>query len=136
MYQINKTFLRKKEVNTMATNKMTKREHYDVLKGIVEKSDYPNKEDALAFIAHEVELLNKKHSKGTETKLQKENRGVKAEILEVLVELAKPVTVTELVVAMDNQYTNQKLSAMLKQMIVEGTVARSTEGKKSYFSAI
>lgn len=119
----------------MANSKMTKREHYAVLKDIVEKSNYPDKEGALGFIAHEVELLDKKHSKGTETKLQKENRGVKAEILEVLTDLAKPVTVTELVVAMDNKYSNQKVSAMLKQMYeIDKTVDKATEGKKSLFS--
>ena len=57
--------------------KMTKKEYFAVLAKVVANSDMENKEGALAFIAHEVELLEKKSAKSGQTKTQKEN----AEIL-------------------------------------------------------
>ena len=48
--------------------------------------------------------------------------------------LDKPVTVTEIVVLMDNKYSTQKISAMLAQMQKEETVVKTVEGKKSLFS--
>ena len=121
----------------MEKSKMTKKEWFAILRAMVDASTLEDKQGAYDFIDHEVELLSKKASKSAQTKTQKENVGVKAEILEVLTDLGKGVTVTELTVAMDNKYSNQKLSAMLKQMYeVDKTVDKSTEGKKSYFSAM
>ena len=118
----------------MANSKMTKKEWFAILREMVGASALEDKEGAYAFIDHEVELLSKKASKSVQTKTQKENEGIKASILEVLADMGKPVTVTELVSAMDNAYTNQKLSALLKQMCDNGSVVKTSEGKKSYFA--
>lgn len=118
----------------MEKSKMTKKEWFAILRAMVDASTLEDKQGAYDFIDHEVELLSKKASKSAQTKTQKENVGVKAEILEVLMGLDKPVTVTEIVVLMDNKYSTQKISAMLAQMQKEETVVKTVEGKKSLFS--
>lgn len=118
--------------------KMTKKEYFAILKAMVEQSDMDNKEGAIAFIDHEVELLNKKSAKSGETKTQKENAEILVKIKAALVEVGKPVTITELQSASAEmaQYSNQKLSALLKKLVDNGEVVKTTEKKKSYFSAV
>jgi hypothetical protein len=118
--------------------KMTKREYFTILKAMIEQSDMDNKEGAIAFIDHEVELLNKKSAKSGETKTQKENAEILVKIKAALVEVGKPVTITELQGASAEmaQYSNQKLSALLKKLVDNGEVVKTTEKKKSYFSAV
>lgn len=114
--------------------KMTKKEYFAVLAEVVANSNMENKEGALAFIAHEVELLEKKSAKSGQTKTQKENVGIMETISEVLADMGKPVTITELM--KDERlsaYSNQKLSALVRQM---PNVVKTTEKKKSYFSLV
>ena len=114
--------------------KMTKKEYFAVLAEVVANSDMENKEGSLAFIAHEVELLEKKSAKSGQTKTQKENVGIMETISEVLADMGKPVTITELM--KDERlsaYSNQKLSALVRQM---PNVVKTTEKKKSYFSLV
>jgi hypothetical protein len=97
----------------------------------------------MAFIDHEIELLDKKSSKSTLTKTQKENIAVIATIKDVLAEIGEPVTVSAL---LENEsvatYTledgrkisNQKLSAILKKMVDSGEVVKTYEKKKAFFS--
>lgn len=121
----------------MAQNKMTKREWYAVLVGIVEGSDYADKDGALDFINHEVELLAKKSGKTGKTKVQKENEVLVEQVFDELVTMGKPMTVTELQGASEffAQFSNQKLSALLKKLKDAERIDKVVEGKKSYFSA-
>ena len=116
--------------------KMTKKEYFAVLAEVVANSDMENKEGALAFIAHEVELLEKKSAKSGQTKTQKENAEILVKIKAELAEVGKAVTITELQAASAEmaQYSNQKLSALLKKLVESGEVVKTTEKKKSYFS--
>lgn len=128
--------------------KMTKKDWFEVLKGIVEKSDYADKAGAQAFITHEVELLDKKSGKSKETKAQKAHSAIMAAILEVLADQSKPVTITELLTDARLQsyteetkdgektvaMTNQKLSSMVKKLVDSEEVIRTEEKKKAYFS--
>lgn len=118
--------------------KMTKKEYFALLAEVVENSNMENKEGALAFIAHEVELLEKKSAKSGATKTQKENAEILVKIKAALVEVGKAVTITELQNASAEmaQYSNQKLSALLKKLVESGEVVKTTEKKKSYFSAV
>lgn len=121
----------------MAQNKMTKRDWYAVLVGIVEGSDYADKDGALDFINHEVELLAKKSGKTGKTKVQKENEVLIEQVFDELVTMNKPMTVTELQGASEflAQFSNQKLSALLKKLVDAERIDKAVEGKKSYFSA-
>ena len=116
--------------------RMTKKEWFAVLASVVKASEMENKTEALAFINHEIELLEKKSAKSGQTKTQKENIEVMEKIKSALGEVGKAVTITELQAASAEmaEYSNQKLSALLKKLIESGEVVKTTEKKKSYFS--
>ena len=71
---------------------MTKRENYTELKALATASD---RADLVAFIDHELELLDKKNKAPKKaTKTQIENENLKDEILKVLAENGEPMTAT------------------------------------------
>lgn len=119
-------------------NKMTKKEWFAEIKAIVEGAqvDSEKKAGMVDFIDHEVKLLEKKHSKSGQTKTQKENMEIMEKIITALAEIGKPVTITELQNASTEmaEYSNQKLSALLKKLVDSGRVVKTQEKKKSYFS--
>ena len=112
--------------------KMTKREMFEMIKGVC-----ANDTRIVEFCEHEIELLNRKSSKSTQTKTQIENESIKGAIVNALIEIAKPVTITEmqeLNTEMAN-YSNQKLSALLKQLVEnDKKVVKTVDKKKSYFT--
>ena len=120
----------------MANSKMTKKDWFATIRAMVEGSGNEREDEILAFIDHEVELLEKKSSKSGQTKTQKENVEVIAKIENALREVGKAVTIIELQTASEEMsaYSNQKLSALLKQMVSKGTVVRTEDKKKAYFS--
>ena len=93
-------------------------------------------QDVINFVNHEIELLDRKHSKTSQTKTQKENELIKENIVKVLTKIDRPVTITELQneSAEMEVYSNQKLSALLKQLVQNGIVTKTIDKKKSYFS--
>lgn len=132
----------------MANNKITKKEYFAIVKDIVEASGADNKADIVAFLDHEVKLLNKKSGKSKATPTQAANAVTLNVIKEVLGELDKPVTITELLTDVRLQsytettkdgekviaMTNQKLSSLMKKLVDAGEVIRTEEKKKAYFS--
>ena len=72
--------------------KMTKKDYFAVLSAIVIDVNPANSADILAFIDHEVELLEKKNSAKSSkpTKSQLANNGLKEVIVSTLAELDKP----------------------------------------------
>ena len=119
------------------TKKITKKEMFAVIAETINAVEVENKAEMLNFIAHEVKLLEKKSSKSGQTKTQKENELLKAELLTALREMDKPVTISEfqsLSTAEVATLSNQKLSALLNQMVKAETVVKTVEKKKSYFA--
>ena len=113
--------------------KMTKKEMFGFIANAMKEND-----DVVAFCNHEIELLEKKVSKSGQTKTQKENAILIESIFSALATVGRPVTITELqteVVEMSN-YSNQKLSALLKKLVDCGRVVKTTDKKKSYFSVV
>ena len=117
-------------------NKLTKRDYFKMILEVVEGN-----EQLTEFVNHELELLDKKASSKSMTSNQKENEQIKARIVQALVELGKPVTITELQANNGEmaQYSNQKLSALIKQMVrsednPNGEITRAMDKKKAYFS--
>lgn len=106
------------------------------IKGEGELQDDITSQDVINFVNHEIELLDRKHSKTSQTKTQKENELIKESIVKALTEIDRPVTITELQneSAEMEVYSNQKLSALLKQLVQGGIVAKTIDKKKSYFS--
>ena len=120
----------------MTEKKMTKAMWFEAIKAVVANSEMENKEGAIAFIEHELESLAKKSSSSAPTAKQKENFVIRQEIKDALFEIAKPVTITELVAATPAlaRFSSQKISALLKLMKDSGEVIRTEEKKKAYFS--
>ena len=112
---------------------MTKKEMFNLIATV-----NADNAEIVEFCNHEIELLsNRKSGSKGQTKTQKENESVKALIAEVLTEVGEKRTVTELIA--DERlscYTNQKISALLRQMIEAGKVTKVIEGKKAYFEAV
>lgn len=94
-------------------------------------------QEVVEFAQHEIELLERKASKSTQTKVQKENEILIEQLFDALAEMEKPVTITEfqkLSSAEVATLSNQKLSSLLKKLCDENRVVKTTEKKKSYFS--
>lgn len=93
-------------------------------------------DDLADFFEHEIELVNRKNSgSGKPTAKQVENEVIKEIILETLRDYPNGLTVTDLQKANDKLggYQNQKLSAILRLMIKEGTVIREIDKRKPIF---
>lgn len=116
--------------------KMTKKDWFEAIKAVVENSGVEKVDEMITFIDHEIGLLTNRNSKSGMTKTQKENVAIKELIKNALAEIAKPVTITELIASNAEvaQYTSQKISALIKQMKDSGEVVRVEEKKKAYFS--
>lgn len=115
--------------------KITKKEMFAKLYSLVENSVVTDKTELLGFIDHEVELLEKKASAKTQTKTQKENIGIKDIIVKVIEDNEKPMTITEMLSCEElNGFTNQKISALCKQLVESGVLVKSTDKRKTYFA--
>ena len=94
-------------------------------------------QDEIDFINHEIELLeNKKAGVRKPTANQVANEGFIANIIEVLTDSGKPMTIGEIQEANESLalLTNQRVSALLTKLVNSGTVVRTTEKRKAYFS--
>ena len=114
------------------SKKLTKRDHFNALLSLSEVQANPA---LVAFIEHELELLDKKNSADKKpTAQQVANDGIKDAIVEGMEE-NRLYTVTELIkeVAECNELTNQRVSALLRQLISEGKVVKTIDKRKSYF---
>ena len=122
----------------MENKKMTKKETInlliDVLVGNKEVEDIQIFVD---FLTHERELLEKKSSNSGQTKTQKENETIKEKIVETLKELGRYATITDIQNANVelSEYSNQKISALLKQLYDNKTIEKMVDKKKAYFKA-
>ena len=110
-------------------NKKTKKDLFLEVREVV-----AGNEELVAFIDHELELLNKKASTKS-TKVNEEQVALMEKIVNALNEIARPVTISEL--QKENaemaEYSNQKLSAMLKKLVDSKQVTKMVDKKKSYF---
>ena len=120
--------------NTTTTKKMTKREMFEQI-----KSKYALTAEEVAFIDHEIELLTKKNSADKKpTAKQEANATIKSAILTVME--ANPnqmFTVSELmkkVPGLPEDMSNQRMSALVRQMVEAGLVKRTEVQRKAYFS--
>lgn len=120
----------------MANTKVTKKDMFTAILALIAETVPENAEILTKFVENEIALIDKRAANKTATKTQKENEGIKALILDTLTEIDKPVTISEMQAFSADLavYTNQKLSALLTQMKAEGTVIKTVEKKKSYFS--
>lgn len=115
---------------TATTKKITKREKFEMLKAIAEVQANPILSE---FIERELELLAKKNSAEKKpTAQQEENEAIKETILE---NLTSRMTISEMQKSIPDlaEYSNQKISALMRQLILEGLVEKVEDKRKSYF---
>ena len=82
-------------------------------------------------------LAKRSSGKRGMTSTQKANVGIKETILDVLADLDKPSTVSE--INHDErlaEYTNQKISALLCQLLKDDKVVKTLEKKKALYSLV
>lgn len=112
------------------TNKKTKRDLFLEVRKVVAEND-----ELVAFVDHELELLDKKASTKS-TKVNDEQVSLMEKIVNALNEIGRSVTISEL--QKENtemaEYSNQKLSAMLKKLVDNKQVTKIVDKKKSYFT--
>lgn len=106
----------------------TKIEMYTEIKALL------TDKDQIAFIENEIELVKRKNSKKTLTATQKANVEFKNEILATLT-LDNPMTIREIQSANEalGGLSNQRVSALLTQLIEANEVERITEKRVSKF---
>lgn len=119
--------------------KLTKKEMFEMIKGVC-----ADRTDIVEFCNHEIELLSRKNSKSGATKTQKENEIVANMLVEELAKVGKPITITDLMNTSEivknytlengNNLSNQKISAIFKQLVESNKIIKVTDKKKSYFS--
>lgn len=121
----------------MAEKKITKRE---VVEMMLADSNIASNEVYVAYLKNELELLKKKSENKKATKNQTENVEIKEVIIEILGRMGKGRAgeIQLAIQATDKEkyatLTNQRTSAILKQMIDEGAVVKTVDKKVSTFS--
>ena len=121
-----------KEVVTMA-NKKTVVQMYEEILAIPTLTA-----EQKAFIEKRIEITQKKNANRGEnakpTKTQVENEGIKDTIVSVLT--ATPTTITDLIKSSADLagYTNQKISALLTQLLKAEAVVRTEVKGKAYYA--
>ena len=115
------------------TKKFTKRDHYNTLLALDEVKSNPK---LVEFIEHELELLDRKNSADKKpTAQQTANDAIKADILEHMVEGAR-YTITDIIKSVPScaDLTNQRVSALMRQLKDNVKVVRIEDKRKAYFS--
>ena len=111
---------------------MTKRENYASIREIVEKL---GRTDLVEFVDHEVELLNKKNNAPKKpTEKQVENEKLKDIILAEMGD--KPMTITEMQTNISalTDLSNQRITAIVRQLVEDNSLIRTVDKRKAYFS--
>ena len=110
-------------------NKMTKRDYFNAI-----LAKYPLTDDEQKFVQNELDLLAKKNASKKPTATQVANEGIKTAILDNLDKGAK-YTITDIMklVPECTDLTNQKVSAIVRQMVDDGTIVRIEDKRKAYF---
>lgn len=114
----------------MSEKRVTKKDFLGELRTLAEGA---KRVDLVEFCDKEIERLANR--KVAQTKNQKENEGIMEVMLEVLAGLDEAVTVTDFIKADERvaEYSNQKMSALMKKLVDAGKVVKTVEKKKSYF---
>ena len=121
--------------NTTTSTKLTKAQKFAMLRAIPAVAENAM---LVEFIDHEVELLSKKNSAEKKpTAQQTANEVVKTAILNGM-ERNRVYTVTEVTKEIPEcaELTNQRVSALFRQLKDEGKVIRTEDKRKAYFQVV
>lgn len=121
------------------STKMTKVEMFSAIRSYIEGGKISvSTPEMIAFIDRQVELINNKSAKASSkpTKTQTENANIKVLIMGALRKIGAYVTISDMQGQTPElaEYTNQKLSALMRQLVESGEVVKTVDKKKSYFT--
>ena len=113
-------------------NKITKRE---VSNAMLANEVISANSTWVAYLENELALIEKKAANKKSTKTQEENKGIKSVILNTLASIGSG-TITDIQNANSDlaELSNQKVSALVRQLVETGEVVKTTDKKKSIFS--
>jgi len=113
-------------------NKKTQRDYFNEIIEVVREN---GRDDLVEFCEGRIAVLDKKTANRSK-KVNEANESIKADVLATLEGFESGVTVTDIQKASDvlAPLSNQKVSAMLRQLVADNKVIKSTDGKKSVFS--
>jgi hypothetical protein len=117
------------------STKLTKAQKFGMLKDIPAVAE---NSVLVEFIDHELELLAKKNASDKKpTANQVANDGIKTAIVNGM-ESGKLYTITDLIKSIPEcaELTNQRVSAIVRQLKDEGSVERIEEKRKAYFKKV
>lgn len=117
----------------MTEKKLTKKDKFFML---LELDDVQKNPILKEFCGSEIELLNRKNSSRKTNKNSEKNEFLKAEMMKAFTkEPERLFTATEIWKTLPNwsDYSNQKISALLKQLKEEGKIKKIEDKKKSLF---
>ena len=104
---------------------------------VIDAGNIVMEDELVAFIDHEVELLNKKSASKSKKDLANatENDRLGAIALDLITNSANGLTITEMMKSNDElgALSNQKVSAVVRKLVDNGTVERATEKGKAIF---
>ena len=120
----------------MENKKMTKMQKFEMLSNLPEVKNNPILAE---FVAHEMELLSKKNSAEKKpTEKQTANAAIQTEVLNAM-EANTLYTITDLCKTVPNlpeDMTNQRMSALVRQLVLNGSIERIEEKRKAYFRKV
>ena len=115
--------------------KMTIADKFDeVVKALQGEDSTMSVDEMVDFLTDRKDKAIKKASNRKPSAQQKENEGIKQIILDALTTEGK--TVSEIIASTDDLagFTNQRISALLRQLILADKVVKTKDGKKSLFA--
>lgn len=122
--------------NTNTTRKPTKRDNFNTLLNLSEVKADPK---LVKFITHEIELLDRKNTVDKKpTATQVANEGIKADIKAFLdAHKGEKFTISALMKSVPSiaDASNQKVSSLVRQMVLDGQADRIEDKRKAYFTA-
>lgn len=120
----------------MMNNKSDKMTYVTALTYVLENAELPS-EVAEKLEALKAQQVKRNSAEKKPTKTQVANEATKELVLEVLRECGEKLTVSELQTKHEEltAMSNQKVAALVRQLVKEGKVERLEEGRKAYFKA-
>jgi DNA replication initiation complex subunit (GINS family) len=114
-------------------NKMTQKDYFNEIIAVVSEV---GRDDLVKFCEDRIDKLNRKSTNKKPTKVQVANETLKATLVEVLSDLDTPSTVSAILTdpRIEVGTSNQKVSALLKQLREEGAVVRTEDKGKALYS--
>jgi uncharacterized protein YqeY len=112
--------------------KITKRDNFNE---IIKIATEIGRQDLVEFATKEIALLDKKKASGALNKNQIANEEIKKVIVDTLATFENGATIVEMQGANEDlgKLSNQKISALLKQLVDSGVITRTMVNKKATF---